>query len=467
MKPQLSLVAWPHCNFFACIWQWNPPESYGFFVRQVTGKRHGSMPVLCYTGIAMNSTPATDIDALINTAVFSTDEAQKKESNTAIHVLAKNNGAIPSSINNLYHAFGKDEIKNFTVPAFNIRALTYDTARVIFRLAKKMNAGAFIFEIARSEMGYTKQRPAEYSACILAAAIKEDYKGPVFIQGDHFQVNKEKFDTNPDEEIGALRDLIAESLEAKFYNIDIDASTVVDLSQSDLALQQKDNFTTTATLTKFIREHQPQGVTVSVGGEIGHIGGKNSTVADFEAFMTGYLSLTGGAQGISKVSVQTGTSHGGIPMADGTIADVQLNFSVLSDIGNVAREKYGLGGAVQHGASTLPNSLFGEFVKSKTLEIHLATGFQNIVFDNLPDDLRGEMMQWVQKNMGDDRDNAMSEQQFMYKTRKKALGPFKKQLWELGTTEKGPILNALEKQFAFLFQKLNITNTKPVVDKYA
>jgi fructose/tagatose bisphosphate aldolase len=316
-------------------------------------------------------------------------------------------------------------------------------------------------------MGYTMQRPAEYSACILAAAIKEGYRGPIFIQGDHFQVNKEKFDKNPDEEMNALRDLISESLDAKFYNIDIDASTIVDLSQSNLAEQQKDNYTTTAALTKFIRQSQPLGVTVSIGGEIGHIGGKNSTVADFEAFMQGYLSRISGVEGISKVSVQTGTSHGGIPMPDGTIASVQLDFSVLSNIGTVAREKYGIGGAVQHGASTLPNSLFGEFVKSKTLEIHLATGFQNIVFDNLPDGLKGEMMNWVQKNLGDDRDNAMSEQQFMYKTRKKALGPFKKQLWDLKAEEKEPILSALEKQFAFLFTVLNIANTKSVVEKYA
>lgn len=67
--------------------------------------------------------------------------------------------------------------------------MTYDVARQIFRVANKHNVGAFIFEIAKSEIGYTFQRPSEYASCVLAAAIKEGYKGPVFIQGDHFQFN--------------------------------------------------------------------------------------------------------------------------------------------------------------------------------------------------------------------------------------------------------------------------------------
>ena len=49
----------------------------------------------------------------------------------------------------------------FTVPAINVRGLSYDTGRSIFRTAIKLKAGAFILEIARSEIGYTEQRPAE------------------------------------------------------------------------------------------------------------------------------------------------------------------------------------------------------------------------------------------------------------------------------------------------------------------
>ncbi|HSB66883.1 MAG TPA: hypothetical protein VLD65_09905, partial [Anaerolineales bacterium] len=64
-------------------------------------------------------------------------------------------GAIPASMIGLYLARGKGEIPlTFTVPAMNLRMLAFESARAVFRVAKEMNAGAFVFEIARSEMGY-------------------------------------------------------------------------------------------------------------------------------------------------------------------------------------------------------------------------------------------------------------------------------------------------------------------------
>ena len=63
-----------------------------------------------------------------------------------------------------------------------------------------------IFELARSEMGYTDQRPAEYAACVLGAAIAEGYQGPVFIQGDHFQISAKKYASKPRSEVKAVRD---------------------------------------------------------------------------------------------------------------------------------------------------------------------------------------------------------------------------------------------------------------------
>ncbi|MBS1112852.1 MAG: hypothetical protein H6Q92_615, partial [Nitrospirae bacterium] len=131
------------------------------------------------------------MDNLIYEAVFS--EGEKK---TALLLLikeiAKAAGAIPSSIQSLYEEMGRS-YPGFTVPAINIRGLTYDVARAIFRKAMEMNVGPFIFEIARSEIGYTKQRPIEYATVVLAAAVREGYAGPVFIQGDHFQLVRKNY----------------------------------------------------------------------------------------------------------------------------------------------------------------------------------------------------------------------------------------------------------------------------------
>lgn len=406
-----------------------------------------------------------DIDTLIYTAVFSKEEQKKSSARTEIRSLAAESGIISSSIHPLYMAFGRKEVAGFTVPAINIRALTYDSARIIFQLMLQKQIGPIIFEIARSEIDYTDQRPDEYAVSILAAALKEKYSGPVFIQGDHFQLSKNKFSKDPRAEIEKIKELAKEAIDAQFYNIDIDASTLVDLDKEDLHEQQRNNYGVTAEITTFIRSLQPEETMISIGGEIGHIGGKNSTTADFEAFMDGYQNLIK-ENGISKVSVQTGSSHGGMPLPDGSIADVKLDFDVLRNISEIARDKYHIGGAVQHGASTLPQDLFDRFPEAKTLEIHLATGFQNIVYETLPDSLRDEMYTWLKNEKREEWEEGWTEEQFIYKTRKKAIGPFKEKLWELSDKEKLPIRDTLKKQFSFLFEKLKVYNTREVMGKY-
>ncbi|MCA9769197.1 MAG: class II fructose-bisphosphate aldolase, partial [Gemmatimonadetes bacterium] len=226
-----------------------------------------------------------------------------------------------------------------------------------------------------------------------------------------------------------------------------------------------------AEITRFIREREPDGVTVSVGAEIGEVGHKNSTVEELHAFMEGYnrtMAATGRAAGISKISVQTGTSHGGVVLPDGSIAEVKLDLEALEALGRSAREDYGLGGAVQHGASTLPGDAFGNFPRVETAEIHLATNFQNIVFDHpaLPADLRARMYAWLDENAAGERGAKDSDEQFYYKTRKKAIGPFKRELWSLPAAVRQQIGASLEETFGFLFDQLQVGDTATIVSQY-
>lgn len=407
-----------------------------------------------------------NIDELINKAVFSPDDTEKKTARENVRKIAKEKGIYSASIHALYMAIGQGSVGGFTVPAMNIRALTYDTAQVIFKLALAHHIGPFIFEIARSEQGYTDQQPDEYTVSVLAAAIKVGYKGPVFLQGDHYQFKRSVYIVTPDKEIDALKGLIKKSIDAGFYNIDIDASTLVDLGQEKVEDQQKTNVEMTALLHDYIRAIQPVGITISIGGEIGHIGGKNSNVDEFRAFMNGFKQTTKTQEGISKVSVQTGTSHGGIPLADGTIAKVNLDFSVLQTVGEAGRTEYKMGGAVQHGASTLPEELFNKFPEVKTLEIHLATGFQNTVYYNLPLVIKNKMYEWIKINCVKERKEGQTDEQFIYTSRKKAIGPFKKELWGMTEDEKKPIREALSRQFLSMFTKLNVLNTDSLIKPY-
>ena len=411
----------------------------------------------------------TDIDRLVSKLVLSDDVKVKSEIFDKILQQAEERGIFLASIHHFYRARGRGEFGGFTVPAINLRTLTYDLARAIFRIARSNRAGAFILEIARSEIGYTAQRPIEYAGICLAAAIREGWKGPVFIQGDHFQVNTKKYLQNPDEEIEMLNSLIREALAAGFYNIDIDSSTLVDLSKQGVKEQQRLNFSVCAAFTRFIRLHQPEGVEVSVGGEIGEIGRKNTTPEELEAFMEGYQEELGSSlEGISKISVQTGTSHGGVVLPDGSIARVNVDFETLRTLSRLAREKYTLAGAVQHGASTLPENMFHKFPEVETAEIHLATQFQNMVYESqyFPDELRKRMYAWLKENHRNEWKKGETESQFIYKTRKRALGEFKTEIMRLKPEIRAAIAAEVEVKIAFLFTQLNLANTMALINRY-
>jgi fructose/tagatose bisphosphate aldolase len=407
-----------------------------------------------------------NIDGLIAKAVFEADEGKRKALFILIKEIAKACGAIPSSIQGLYEEMGST-YPGFTVPAVNLRGLTYEVARAVFRKAMGMNVGAFIFEIARSEIGYTKQRPLEYAAVVLAAAVKEGFEGPIFIQGDHFQLVRKNYLSDPEAETRYIRGLIQESVEAEFYNIDIDASTLVDLDKPTVKEQQRPNFERTAELAEHVRSLQPLGIDVSVGGEIGEIGGKNSTPEELKAFLDGFKETFRGKKGLSKLSVQTGTAHGGVVLADGSLAKVKIDFETLRVLSDLARKKYGLSGCVQHGASTLPEEAFHMFPETETSEIHLATGFQNMIYDSeyLPAEFRQEVYNFIKTEYAKERKEGQTEEQFIYSTRKKGFGPLKKKWWDLPYEVKNPIMKELESRFALLFTKLKVTNTTEIVKK--
>jgi len=410
-----------------------------------------------------------EIDTLVYTAVFGEDDS-RDNARWLIWEIAQKVGVIPSSIHDLYLARGRGETGGYTVPAINVRGMAYHTARSIFRTANKLNAGAFICEIARSEIAYTEQRPGEYVAVILAAALREGFRGPVFIQGDHFQVNAKKFAADAQGEVNAVKQLAREAVAAGFYNIDIDTSTLVDLSKPNLDEQQRTNYEQAADIAKYVRELQPEGINISLGGEIGEVGTQNSTVEELHAYMDGFnrtlKRIAPNAEGLSKISVQSGTTHGGVVLADGSIADVQIDFETLRRLSKDARENYGLAGAVQHGASTLPDEAFHNFPKTETCEIHLATNFQTMLYDHLPSALRDDVYAWLRENAKDERKPSDSDEQFYYKTRKKAIGPFKKQIWGLPPEVKRDLAEAYDKKFEFLFSKLAVADTKSVVSKF-
>jgi fructose/tagatose bisphosphate aldolase len=410
------------------------------------------------------------IDRLIHTAVFGEGDV-RDSARWLIWELGWEVGVKSASIDSLYQARAREAYANATVPAMNVRAMAYDFARAIVASAKRRDVGAFIFELARSEMGYTNQTCDEFATVMMAAAIKEGHSGPIFIQGDHYQADAKKYKTDPGAVIDGLKKLIREAIAAGYANIDIDTSTLVDLSFPTHAEQQRHNYERCAELAELIRELEPPGVTISIGGEIGEVGKKNSTVDELEAFVEGFKSVfrskVGDKRGLSKISVNTGSSHGGVVLPDGTIAKVAIDFDTLREM-SAAGRRYGMGGAVQHGASTLPAEYFHKFPEVGTVEVHLATEFQNIILDHspFPADLKEEAYNWIRQNLADEWVQGDTEEQFIYKSRKKIWGPFKQQVWTLPESTRSAIRGQLEEKLEFLYEQLGVIGSRLLIEEH-
>jgi fructose/tagatose bisphosphate aldolase len=402
-------------------------------------------------------------------AAFSPDEPTIRAAQWLARAAASAVGIESTSIAPLYAARAAGKYEGLSVPAINLRSQVFDMARVALETAASMNGGALIFELARSEQTYTFQRPADYATSIFAGAIAAGWHGPLFIQGDHYQFVQKKYQSDPEGVAAEIARACRLAVDAGYRNIDIDASTLVDLSLSTVAAQQRVNAERTAEAVALVRELEPSMVEISMGGEIGEVGKYNSTVEELAAYLDGFSAdlerRRPSARGLRKVSVQTGTSHGGVPLPGGGVAEVALDFTVLERLGALARER-GLAGAVQHGASTLPEDLFHRFPEVGTAEIHLATGFQNALYDHpaFPAELREEIASWLDAHAADEAKPGDTREQFLYRTRKKALGPFKRQLWELPRTAE--ILDAQRERLQSLFTQLGVKGSRDLVERW-
>jgi hypothetical protein len=376
-------------------------------------------------------------------------------------------GVYPASLRSWYRAVGRGELAPVTVPAFTVRGLTYVLGRAMWRAALARRAGPFMFELAPSEASTGGQLFEEYAALALAAAAREGYRGPVFLQGDHFGIEA------PQEFDGVLA-LARRVTSAGFYQLDIDASHLFDLKSSDLAGFHAPNARATARMAAELRGSQP-GSRLVLGGAVAEIGGRNTTVADLLAFYQELLrSVPAGLAPLDKVSAQTGTMHGGLIQADGTLGRMPVDIDLATDLGRQARA-LGLNGLVQHGASTLSLADLARLPEANVVEVHLATQVQNIVFDHpaFPADLLERMRErLLLSDRGAEGEHAAetdssSEAQRFYRARWTAWGLFRTELLALPEAALGPITECLSAWVADIFQALRAEGLADRVRTYA
>ena len=405
---------------------------------------------------------ANSIGILAKLAAFGSDDT-RVIAHRAAREIARALGIYPASIDTLYRQIGRGEISGFTVPAVNMRAIAFQSARGVFCAMRELNIGAMIFELSRGEIGFTGQRPHEYATAILCAAIAEGYTGPVFLQGDHFQISASRFLDDPDGEVATVEALIGEVISAGFNNIDIDTSTLVDLSHSDVDEQQKPNYLLSARLANFTRQAEPDGVTISLGGEIGEVGENNSTVEEVNAYLHGLVDNTPENQpGLTKLSIQSGTRHGGNVLADGSFGDMPIEFDLIEKLSAQCRNPYGLAGCVQHGASMLTLEKISRLPDAGCIEVHLAAAFLNAVYDNLPEELVAQVDDWAKENFADEWKSDWSEAQFLHHVRRYPIRKFKQE-WLQTTNCHNSVREAVYLAASAYFKSLRVKNSHAIV----
>ena len=261
------------------------------------------------------------------------------------------------------------------------RATFYETAA-------RADVGAVIFELARSEQTYTYQRPMDYATSVLAGAIAAGWRGPVFIQGDHYQFNAKKYAADPEAMTEEIRRACRLAIDAGYRNIDIDSSTLVDLSKPtarraaarELPCARPSSRRSSATL-------ETDGVTISVGGEIGEVGKKNSTVEELRAYLDGYTARARA----SCAPGRDGPLEGERPdrhQPRRRAAAGRRRGRGQPRLRGAPRARRGRPLATGWPARsstarrTLPDELFHHFPAVETAEIHLATGFQNALYEH-------------------------------------------------------------------------------------
>jgi hypothetical protein len=99
------------------------------------------------------------------------------------------------------------------------------------------------------------------------------------------------------------------------------------------------------------------------------------------------------------------------------------------------------------------------------VEIHLALGFNNLIFDHprLPQEVKDEIRAYCFTHHASERKPDQTEAQFIYTTRKKAWAGMKERVWNLPADIQEAIMVSLEEMFRDMFVRMNVGQTRELV----
>ncbi len=275
--------------------------------------------------------------------------------------------------------------KDCIVMAANIRII--HSTRGIMMAAKELDA-AVMFEIAKSEIGYTAQNPKQFADMVIRTAEELEFNQPYAIHGDHITIKK-----NTPEDVAAGEKLIKDEIAAGFTSFAIDASHNFDIDAPTVAEQLADNIEITSKLAKLIPDTAGLEVEVGEVGKVDPATGEKAltSVAEAKTFVS---AIKDAGFSPNLLATNNGTVHGNIYDEMGNIVEqVGIDIDRTRDIAQ-AIAPHGVFVA-QHGITGTPLDLMHLLIDAGVFKGNVGTNWQNIALKSMPEGLVKRMEEWT------------------------------------------------------------------------
>lgn len=352
------------------------------------------------------------------------------------------------------------EGKDCMVMAANIR-ITH-SARGIMMAAKEMNA-AVLFEIARSEVGYTGQPPQMFMDSIIKCAADTGFDQPYAVHGDHITIKE-----NTQEAIESAQDLIDAEIAAGFTSYAIDASHNFDADAETTEEQLADNIEITTKLAGLIPEDA--GLEVEVG-EVGRAdpetGEKMITTVDETVTFINALHEAGIKPDL--LAINNGSIHGNIFDKDGNIVeqvgiDIERTKAIVDAIRPLGVK------LAQHGITGTPLRLMHLLIGAGIAKGNVGTQWQNVVVANMDPELLKKMEEWTLESEYAKKMKAkkpeISEKELIAKNIKRSIKVFKDEIDSMDMQYTERIDEATKKSALGFFDAFKAEGTADIVRDY-
>lgn len=413
------------------------------------------------------------VDRFVYTSILGGTQKLRHLCSLILRSAALAHGIWCDSIHPFYKTLSTGRKAVMTIPAYNVRGLTYSIVRTIFRTAQKLNAGPFIIEISPHEMSFTQQRADEIGACVLGAALRENYFGPVFIQGDHFKIDAHRSQQEKLTDTNRMQSLISDAIGNGFYNFDIDATHSLTCEHQAGRDALQDHFERVARVCEFIRQAQPQGVTAAMGVEFGSMSRlltqKDLVLREIDMLQSNLAALQV-TPGLTKIcfhldSDTNAMDNGLVPHISQSLSQEVL--SALSGLSVQLKSMLQIAGLEIHAGSGISHSVLDNLPSNGIVEVHLGTQIQDIIFDHprFPIGLTEEIHSYLETHCSMDLQAQTSRDYFYYTARKKSWGPFKKAICSLDERTKAAILQDIEKEVSLNFELLRVAGQRNRLDE--